>query len=625
MTVKLTPDLGQVVLVLQGGGALGAYQVGVYQALHEAGIEPDWVIGTSIGAINASIIAGNQPAERMSRLQAFWQSVEHGSFQQALGSVPLWGAMASKWLTMTSGIGSFFKPNPLAFMGTHMPLGADGAGYYSTMPLQATLNELVDFDLVNRNTTRLTVGAANVRTSEMRYFDSRDMPLDARHVMASGALPPAFPAIRIDGELYWDGGILSNTPVEAIFDDYPRRNSLVFAVHIWNPDGAEPETIWQVLNRQKDIQYSSRAVTHIMRQKQLHRLRHVVIRTGEAYAGAIAAGSRGTGSGRLWLPHAHARRAPARADARWRGSHEGYRLQSGRHPCALGSRLRRYAPADRQGAVAGRVRSDRRLHSARSQSRHRDRQQLIRRQERHRHEEAPANCLQRVVLALQRHRPQCNQQLAGDRLGPEPRVDLSAGRRCAVRLRRFAVHRLDVVAEEAQRQRGRRVWRHRRQFSCEEPGGECRPEFWRLTAQPNGGAPEPRTGTLPGGMQCRHLARQLRFPACRLSQAFRSPEAQAPASLAYLTSSADRRKSPPGSWAVAPFKQAERLQQHAALEGSVIWLAQWPAELERCPQPTRRTYLLHVRPHLAERGVVVSYESIRRISSTSRKLRLNTW
>jgi len=274
--VVLPRGIGQVVLVLQGGGALGAYQVGVYQALHEAGVEPDWIIGTSIGAINASIIAGNQPAERMSRLKAFWQSVEHGPFQQALGSVPLWGAMASKWLTMTGGIASFFKPNPLAFMGTHIPLGVDGAGYYSTMPLQATLNELVDFDLINRNVIRLTVGAANVRTSEMCYFDSRDMPLDVRHVMASGALPPAFPAIRIDGEFYWDGGILSNTPVEAIFDDNPRRNSLVFAVHIWNPAGPEPETIWQVMNRQKDIQYSSRALTHIMRQKQLHRLRHVV-------------------------------------------------------------------------------------------------------------------------------------------------------------------------------------------------------------------------------------------------------------------------------------------------------------------------------------------------------------
>ncbi len=266
----------QIVLVLQGGGALGAYQVGVYQALHEAGIEPDWVIGTSIGAINASIIAGNKPTDRMSRLKAFWQSVEYSPFQQALGTMPLWGTMASRWLTMTSGIASFFKPNPLALMGTHMPLGAGAAGYYSTAPLQTTLNELVDFTLVNQNTTRLTVGAASVRTSEMHYFDSRDMPLDARHVMASGALPPAFPAVRIDGDLYWDGGILSNTPVEAVFDDYPRRNSLVFAVHIWKPDGLEPETMWQILNRQKDIQYSSRAATHIARQKQLHRLRHVV-------------------------------------------------------------------------------------------------------------------------------------------------------------------------------------------------------------------------------------------------------------------------------------------------------------------------------------------------------------
>jgi NTE family protein len=274
--VELPEGIGQVVLVLQGGGALGAYQAGVYQALHEAGIEPDWVIGTSIGAINASIIAGNEPANRMSRLAAFWRSVEHTPFQQALGSMPLWGAMASKWLTMTSGIDSFFKPNPLAFMGVQMQLGAEQSGYYSTAPLHATLSKLVDFDRINQKGTRLTVGAANVRTSEMRYFDSHDMPLNIRHVMASGALPPAFPAIRVDGELYWDGGILSNTPVEAIFDDYPRRNSLAFAVHIWNPDGSEPETIWQVLNRLKDVQYSSRAITHIGRQKQLHRLRHVV-------------------------------------------------------------------------------------------------------------------------------------------------------------------------------------------------------------------------------------------------------------------------------------------------------------------------------------------------------------
>ena len=273
---KLPPELGQVVLVLQGGGALGAYQMGVYQALHESGIEPDWVIGTSIGAINAGLIAGNEPDQRIARFEQFWSRIEHTPFQQALASLPLVGSMASNWMTMAGGINGFFSPNLLAFAGCHVPLGVDAAGYYSTEPLKATLNELVDFERIDRCETRLTVGAANVRSSGMRYFDSRQQPLDARHIMASGALPPAFPAVRIDGELYWDGGILSNTPVEAVFDDYPRRNSVVFAVHIWNPHGPEPSTIWEVLNRQKDIQYSSRAVTHIIRQKQLHRLRHVI-------------------------------------------------------------------------------------------------------------------------------------------------------------------------------------------------------------------------------------------------------------------------------------------------------------------------------------------------------------
>jgi NTE family protein len=274
--IELPADTKQVVLVLQGGGALGAYQAGVYQALHEAGIEPDWVIGTSIGAINASLIAGNEPAVRLDRLKEFWRRVQHGPFHQALSSLPAVGHLAANWFTVAGGIDDFFRPNLMAFAGVHMRLGSEAAAYYSTEPLQATLDSLVDFARINRGATRLTVGAANVRTSEMRYFDSKTMQLTARHVMASGALPPAFPAIRIDGELYWDGGILSNTPVEAVFDDDPRRNSLVFAVHIWNPSGSEPETIWQVMNRQKDVQYSSRAVSHVARQKQLHRLRHVV-------------------------------------------------------------------------------------------------------------------------------------------------------------------------------------------------------------------------------------------------------------------------------------------------------------------------------------------------------------
>lgn len=269
-------ELGQIVLVLQGGGALGAYQMGVYEALHAAGIEPDWVVGTSIGAINASLIAGNATGSRLECLEEFWRRVEHGPMQQLLATWPGLGSAAANAWTVSAGIPAFFRPNPLAFLGAQMVLGADNAGYYDTSPLRSTLHDLVDFDRINRKETRLTVGAANVGTSEMRYFDSHDMKLDARHVMASGALPPAFPAVRIDGELYWDGGILSNTPVEAVFDDNPRRSSVVFAVHIWSPNGKEPETIQQVMNRQKDIQYSSRAVSHIARQKQLHRLRHVI-------------------------------------------------------------------------------------------------------------------------------------------------------------------------------------------------------------------------------------------------------------------------------------------------------------------------------------------------------------
>jgi NTE family protein len=272
----ISEELGQVVLVLQGGGALGAYQVGVYQALHEAGIEPDWVIGTSIGAINASLIAGNAPENRMPRLKEFWNRVQNSPWMEVLSSSPFVGSLASNLMMVTQGIPAFFKPNLPAFLGPHVPLGTDGAGYYDTAPLEKTLAELVDFDRINKGGTRLTVGAANVRTSEMRYLDSREMDLDIRHVMASCALPPAFPAVRIDDDLYWDGGILSNTPVEAVFDDSPRRSSIIFAVHIWNPQGPEPDTIWQVLNRQKDIQYSSRTISHIARQKQIHRLRHVI-------------------------------------------------------------------------------------------------------------------------------------------------------------------------------------------------------------------------------------------------------------------------------------------------------------------------------------------------------------
>jgi NTE family protein len=266
---------GQVVLVLQGGGALGAYQAGVYQALQEAGVEPDWIVGTSIGAINASLIAGNAPQDRLARLNEFWNRMQRASqwdFRSVLPGLDKW----SYWTTLTHGIPGFFTPNPLAHAGDGYPLGPNRAGYYSTAPLEATLSELVDFDLINRGSPRLTVGAAHVRTSQMTYFDSRYCKLDVNHIMASGALPPAFPAVRVDGELYWDGGILSNTPTEVVLDDNPRKDSLIFTVHLWNPVGDEPNTMAEVLNRQKDVQYSSRIASQITRHQQSHRLRHVI-------------------------------------------------------------------------------------------------------------------------------------------------------------------------------------------------------------------------------------------------------------------------------------------------------------------------------------------------------------
>lgn len=271
---------GQIVLVLQGGGALGAYQVGVYEAMHEAGIEPDWVIGTSMGAINAALIAGNARDKRLERMRQFWEMVTWRSPLAAAGLSanfinPLAGASM-----IAQGVHGFFQPNPSAWLGVHADVGVEHASYYSTAPLRDTLHELVEFDRINAHSdahrVRLTVGAVNARTGEMRYFDSRHEAIRADHVMASGALPPMFPAIRIDDEPYWDGGIYSNTPIEAVFDDNPRRSSTVFAVHLWNASGSEPESIWQVMGRQKEIQYQSRALNQVVRQKQIHHLRHVI-------------------------------------------------------------------------------------------------------------------------------------------------------------------------------------------------------------------------------------------------------------------------------------------------------------------------------------------------------------
>ena len=334
---------GQVVLVLQGGGALGAYQGGVYQALHEAGVEPDWIIGTSIGAINAAIIAGNQAEDRLAKLQGFWQRVERATFW---GAFPAWAGVADalvSWMTLTSGISGFFEPHTRAFLGAHVPS--------RRRPCRLLLDRAAAQDaggtrrfrsLINQGHPRLTVGAAHVRSSMMHYFDSKEMELSPSHIMASGALPPAFPAVRIDGELYWDGGILSNTPTERIFDDQPRRNSLIFAVHLWHPTGEEPETIWQILNRHKDIQYSSRIASHIVRQRETHKLRHVITQLLEF----VPEEEKNDPlyqelAGYRCDTRMHVVRLLS-PQARQRDPHQGHRFLARGHPPALGGRLRRH-------------------------------------------------------------------------------------------------------------------------------------------------------------------------------------------------------------------------------------------------------------------------------------------
>ncbi|PMS38122.1 NTE family protein [Trinickia symbiotica] len=278
-TSACAPMPGQVVLVLQGGGALGAYQAGVYQALHDARIEPDWIIGTSIGAINGALIAGNPFEDRLTRLRQFWDGVSQRGI-----STPGWLPGFENWsrdlAIVTQGIASFFTPRLDVWAGLHQRVGVEHAAFYSTAPLRETLTSLVDFTYLNERKTRLTVGAVNVCSGRMHYFTNRDAPMDPEHVMASAAFPPGFPSVRLEGEPYWDGGIYSNTPLEAVLDDKPRRSSIIFAVQLWSTDGPEPDSIWQVLSRQRDIQYASRSESHLARQKQIHRLRHVIRELG---------------------------------------------------------------------------------------------------------------------------------------------------------------------------------------------------------------------------------------------------------------------------------------------------------------------------------------------------------
>jgi NTE family protein len=278
---------GQVVLVLQGGGALGAYQGGIYEALHEAGIEPNWVIGTSIGALNAGIIAGNPPDKRLEHLREFWATMEYKPWWENSPFLAPWFSNSKHLADLTSqtahmmalfgGVAGYYTLNhALTFGGAKAPLGVERAALYNTENLDKTMTALTDPACFNSGHPRLTVGTVNVKSGRMHYWDSARMPLGLNHVLASAALPPAFPAVRIDGDPYWDGGIYSNTPIEAVFDDNPRRDSIVFADQMWHISGPEPQSLEDVLSRQKDIQFASRDDSHIARQQALHRFRHMV-------------------------------------------------------------------------------------------------------------------------------------------------------------------------------------------------------------------------------------------------------------------------------------------------------------------------------------------------------------
>ena len=275
-----TPATAQRVLVLQGGGALGSYQAGAYQALCRSGFEPDWIAGISIGAINAAIIAGNEPAKRVDRLKEFWEMVS--------SPVP--------WVPVTNGDRerSLFNETSAAFIATFgargffaprvppAPLWPKGSpesqSYYDTSPLRRTLERLVDFDRINDLKCRLSVGAVGVTTGNFRYFDNVEFSrigkrIGPEHIMASGALPPGFPSVVIDGEHYWDGGIASNTPLDYVLDAETTNDLLVFQVDLFSARGPLPRTLLEAAEREKDIRFSSRTRMTTDKNRQLHNAR----------------------------------------------------------------------------------------------------------------------------------------------------------------------------------------------------------------------------------------------------------------------------------------------------------------------------------------------------------------
>jgi NTE family protein len=270
----------QTVLLLQGGGALGSYQAGVYQALAEANLHPDWVAGISIGAVNAALIAGNPPEKRVEKLREFWEAVSTPPLGVPhLASIDIKDDAIHRAINQTRALGimmfgapHFFKPrllSPLLWPSQH----ADQLSFYDVAPLRATLERLVDFDRLNTGAMRFSVGAVNVKTANFVYFDSTTHRIGPAHIIASGSLPPGFPATEIDGEYYWDGGLVSNTPLQWVLDSRPRLDTLAFQIDLWSARGELPRNLGEAEVRLKEIQFSSRTRAATDQYKRAQRLR----------------------------------------------------------------------------------------------------------------------------------------------------------------------------------------------------------------------------------------------------------------------------------------------------------------------------------------------------------------
>ena len=274
------PKHERTILVLQGGGALGAYQAGVYEALHEAAIEPDWVTGVSIGAINAALIVGNRPENRIGRLREFWDRVSSGIPLAVPAPIDWIRVLFNRWsasAAMAFGVPGFFSPRfPSPLFARRGDVGA--LSLYDTSPLLDTLRDLVDFDVINARDVRISVGAVDVRKGNSFYFDTDDPKLafGPAHVMASGALPPGLPPIAINGVSYWDGGLVSNTPLWYVLDACGLQSALVIQIDLFSAHGKMPRDLDEVLERAKDIQYSSKTRFNTSRAKEEEALRQAL-------------------------------------------------------------------------------------------------------------------------------------------------------------------------------------------------------------------------------------------------------------------------------------------------------------------------------------------------------------